>query len=392
MDRYGFRPLYRSGDDISPSLFALPRSDLDWDALAVFIRLGYFVGNTTPFKGIRSVVPEPWITKHSAMSRGDAIDRYGTLFRTAVRKQLDGDIVLPLSGGCDSRHILFELLEAGVKPLTVTLRNWLPRPSEDLEIARQLAVRFGLEHVALGSIWPTVRAEWEKNRLTDFCADEHGWMLPLKPFMQGRAAFDGIAGDVLSAGLYLDQGMLSDMEAGDTASATERLLGSDDAWRAILDPALFKALDRDRAKALLQAELAKHVGAPNPVSSYLFWNRTRREIALFGAKILGDPRMPYIDDAVYDHLSSLPASYFLDKTFHTETIHRMFPQYAGIPYDGTKQTRAGRWLFRLASLKAEARRLSARSRWVRRRFLTLKTKAEDVSRVLYLMQLEQIVR
>ena len=64
-DRYGFCPLfYYSGKNeflISPSPLTLLQkgvpSDLDWPALAVFLRLGNFVGSDTPFKHIRLVPP-----------------------------------------------------------------------------------------------------------------------------------------------------------------------------------------------------------------------------------------------------------------------------------------------------------------------------------------------
>ncbi len=100
--------------------------------------------------------------------------------------------------------------------------------------------------------------------------------------------------------------------------------------------------------------------------------------------------MPYIDDDVYDHLTSLPASYFMDQSFHGETIRRFFPQHADIPFDSKRQTRAGRWMFRMNALAAEVHRLLSRSRWIKGWFLNLQTKPADVSRVLYLLQLERI--
>lgn len=374
-------------------LLDLPLGDLDYDALAVFIRLGYFVGDTTPFANIRYVGPEPWMTRPSGMPRSAAIDRYGELFRAAVRKRIAEAIVLPLSGGRDSRHILFELLEAGEKPTTVTLHGWVPRGDDDVRIARELARRCGLGHAVIGSRWPSVRAEFEMHELTDFCSDEGAWALPIREFILARRgiAFDGVAGDILSAGLYLHPGLLAAMREGNAERAADMLLGQEAFLASVLEPGLYRKLSRERAATLLQAEIAKHFDAPNPVSSYLFWNRTRREIAHSGSRILGAAEAPYIDDAVYDHLTSLPADYFLDRTFHTETIDRMFPQYRDIPYDNnSSSTRPDRWLFRLASLKAELYRLVSGSRWVVRRFLGLRTTPADVARVLYLLHLEGV--
>ena len=87
----------------------------------------------------------------------------------------------------------------------------------------------------------------------------------------------------------------------------------------------------EKAHEQVAAEAARHVQAPNPVGSFYFWNRTRREIALSPyALFAGVPTVysPYIDHALFDHLASLPAEFFLDHTFHDDTIRRAYPRYA----------------------------------------------------------------
>ena len=65
-DRYGLYPLYyfQNGNTIavSPSLIRLlmegALAELDHDALSVFLRIGFFIGEDTPFDSIRAVPPE----------------------------------------------------------------------------------------------------------------------------------------------------------------------------------------------------------------------------------------------------------------------------------------------------------------------------------------------
>jgi asparagine synthase (glutamine-hydrolysing) len=60
-DRFGFLPVYYaqlpSGFGVSTSALELIRAgaatDLDDAAVAVFVRLGYYIGNDTPFKSVR---------------------------------------------------------------------------------------------------------------------------------------------------------------------------------------------------------------------------------------------------------------------------------------------------------------------------------------------------
>lgn len=417
----GFAPLYyhQREDEIalSPSLVRLlglgAPLDIDEDALSVFLRMGFYLADRTPFRAIRRVNPgvdcrwpdsplsEAFAIPHrrlNAMSRGDAIDAYAELFRAAVRRLLpEGDVVLPLSGGQDSRHILLELIEAGRKPRTVTLHRWPPDLDDDMPIARALAERLGLSHTALPVDRLLIRAEIEKNPLTDFCADEHAWLLPLRRFMtQHRGvAFDGIAGDVMSADLYLTPALLDALQHGRTAEAADMLMGQEWIWQRVLNADFYARVSRERAREMLKREIERHLDAPNPASSFQFWNRSRREISLMGFKLVGDVRMPYLDRGVYDHLASLPGRYFVDKAFHRATIARAFPRHADIPFTGGHQsTRITRWRFRSMTLQAVPYLLSGRSRFLKPRpqrlgFLNPMTKPQDVARILYLTQLER---
>ena len=60
---------------------------------------------------------------------------------------------------------------------------------------------------------------------------------------------------------------------------------------------------------MLRAELAKHADAPNPVASFFFWNRTRREVSLIPYGLLRTiptVHSPFLDHDLYDLMTSLP--------------------------------------------------------------------------------------
>ncbi|MFZ3014862.1 MAG: asparagine synthase-related protein, partial [Nitrospira sp.] len=185
-DRFGFYPLYyfvRPGEcAVSPSLpelFALSApTDLDYDALAVFFHLGYFVGDDTPFQGIRAVPPSvsfEWqdgtvtmssqlaVAKPQELDRHQAIDAYIELFRQAIVRRLtySEEFAVLLSGGRDSRHILLELVRSGARPkfcLTVDL----PVQHEDAVVAAQLAKAVDVPHTILPRRETSFGEEFEK--------------------------------------------------------------------------------------------------------------------------------------------------------------------------------------------------------------------------------------
>ncbi len=367
-DRYGFFPLFwcrlpNGGLCVSPSLVTLVEqgapTDLDTEALSVFLRLGYFVGDDTPFVAIRVVPPNasfewengqltcrgryPSSGKPAARGRDEAIDEYIDLFaRAMARRAPAGPFAVPISGGRDSRHILLELHRTGFVPTTcISVIDNPPDPNEDPRIAAILCKELGFPFATVDQRLSLFAAQERKNVATHFCATCHGWYLPLADALNGRYeyTYDGIAGDVLSQSKFLtprlDEAFRSrNLDAiydalqdkcASTWAGTSRLLGNE------LKPALDAAIARRR----LTRELGRHLGQPNPVASFILWNRTRREIALAPYALLkgvSHVYAPFVDHALFDFLVTLPSDMVMDHRFHDDAIARAYPKFAHIPY------------------------------------------------------------
>lgn len=295
--RYGMYPLfyYATPDAfcMSPSLATLlqrgaPR-ELDHAALAVFLRLGFFLGEDTAFRAIRQLPPNAMLRwrngrialtsslaqdKLQTISRAAAVEGYAALFRAAVQRRppRNSEFVVPISGGRDSRHILFELLETGRQPkFCITARHFPPRPNPDLEVARNLCAALNLRHVVLNLPVSRVKAELRKNVETHFCSEEHAWSLAMADRLKGevKVLYDGIAGDILSAGLYQSEEKLLRYHA-DTPGLARSLLESRTAetvLQRLLTPAFYRRVDHDLAVARLTAELERHADSSNPIRS-----------------------------------------------------------------------------------------------------------------------------
>jgi asparagine synthase (glutamine-hydrolysing) len=364
-DRYGFFPLFyvhdADGVCVSPSLVTLLEqgapTTLNVAGLAVFLRLGFFIGDDTPFEAIRVLPPGatlewqdgsfhiasqgPVIAKTRHIPYEEAIDTYAALFKAAIRRFAppSDKFVVALSGGRDSRHILLELCEAGFRPdACVTQRYFPPSLDEDTAIAAQLCRVLDLKHVIVEQSPSRLSAELRKNVLTHFCADEHSWALPLADYIRGRwdYVYDGLAGDVLSAGLFLTAKHLALFETGDFDALANEIMENDGYLSCLLPAREYKRFNRALAIQHLVSELRRHADAPNPVGSFYFYNRTRREIALYSFSLLGEAAVsltPYLDRELYDFLASLPAHFFLTHQFHTQTILRAYPRYAHILYE-----------------------------------------------------------
>lgn len=364
-DRHGFFPIYYFCDGnefaVSSSIEKLlefaGEIEFNEDALALFLRLGWLIGNDTIFKKIYALAPSSVLTwskgklkieskeihapKLLDISRREAIETYAELFQKAVEKTAPQNekFVTPLSGGRDSRHIVLALHKAKLLPTAcLTLLHPPPRANEDARIAAQICEATNIKHVLLEQKRPRVEAEILKNKRIGFSAYEHAWFLALTDYMAQNpsAIYDGIAGDVLSAGHLLTEKRLNFFREENYTGLADDILEAEGYIPKLLTADLYKIYNRERAVNYLTKELSKYKNYSNPVRAFYFYNRTRRCIApvLFSlSDNSANVVMPYLESEVFDFLSALPAEMFLDHNFHTETIQFAYPEFAHIPFE-----------------------------------------------------------
>ncbi|GLF92729.1 asparagine synthase-related protein [Streptomyces yaizuensis] len=406
-DRYGMFPLfYRAGagsialstrveELLTPGEDAEP----DHDALAVFVRLGFFLAEDTCFTGIRALPPAATLTwtpaagvRIDAGERGPrgtvdtdrerAVDGFVELFRAAVARRLPpAPYLLPLSGGRDSRHILLELCRQGVPPkLCVSGAKFPPDPGADAEVAAALARRLGLAHRTLTPRRSQFRAELTANTAQSMTTLDGAWTLPLLAYL-GRhspVTYDGIGGGELAQNPSI--GLIRDLprelsapaalpELADTLLRAAGRTGPHIDW--LLGPRHAALWSQERARARLVAELARHRDAAFPLGSFFFWNRTRRSIAMAPYALAPASTVvhaPYLDHALFDHLSTVPHRHLIDGDFHDRALARAYPEHDGFPFAAAVPGRHGAALarHRLAYLgRLYGHALAAEPRWLR---------------------------
>jgi asparagine synthetase B (glutamine-hydrolysing) len=360
VDHLGMFPLYYAelpdGLAVSTGISGLLKAGvsphIDWAALQILFFLGFGLGCDTAFRAIRAFpvggvltwTPErlevreqfPEIRPNS-LSRPAAIDGFLELFRSAVRKRIvaGAPIHLPLSGGRDSRHILLELIAAGAKPACcytspfLTMRN-------DVLVARAVCAALGVAHAEANVPEDLIATELKKNECIAFQALEHGWTLALAQTMAHPEAvsYDGIAGDVLSAGHFHDEQNSRLYRQGRFEELARRLAPQP---QLPLLPARWReAVAAADPRQPLIRELLRYRHTHNPMMFFYLWNRSRRAVSptiqgLYG-RFLRAVYAPFLDRDVFDFLSGLPEEMFADKQFHTQAIARAFPEVAAIPF------------------------------------------------------------
>ncbi len=361
-DYSGYYPLFYYANStvimVSNSLIKLVAlgapTNYDKDALSVFCRCGFFLAEQTPFKQIRALPPNAtleWhdgqlsikggirITKAQKLTRKAAVDGYIDFFRKAMERYQPPpeEFALPLSGGRDSRQILFELHRKRKLPkLCVTCGE-----ERDIFLAKRLAERLNLNHYTLVGDRPWIQYVWKKSIATHLCAMEHGWLMVLWEYLSSnfKECYEGTGVGALTRGDLLTRETVDLYEAGrfnNIATWTFSKFGPlEEFFKFLPERFEFIVKNKDSATELFANELQYFSQAANPLSSMSFWNWGRRAIALhpFGLQSrVQKVNTPFLDKNLYDFVSSFTPGLILEQEPQSEAIKKAFPEYADIPF------------------------------------------------------------
>ena len=240
-DRFGIKPLYVLtapwGIAFASELKALHAADLtsralDWEALDMFLQLGYIPAPASPFRDVRKLEPAQtllwkssgetvvrryWHLPHERASGPPAVEariREWVDESVAAHQVSDVPVAVFLSGGLDSSSVVasMALREAagggggGEPPHAFTARYFGSgkETADETGLARQLAERYGV-NLTLVDIQPEIRDVFEPIvwALDEPHADDSAiptWLLSQTVARDYKVALTGIGGDELFGG------------------------------------------------------------------------------------------------------------------------------------------------------------------------------------------------
>ncbi|WP_144821940.1 hypothetical protein [Marinobacter piscensis] len=352
-------------DNIHEVLDSLPSHNfqLDYAALSVQLRLGHFLGDDTAFTDIkrlpanailkftgnglettfRTEAPNPMLN----IRVEEAIKLYGEQFDELMENLFYNNpdhLIVPASGGRDSRHILLALDRLNIQPkLCITQRHLPPTPDDDYICAKTLCKSLGFNHEILNKSSDILGDEKNKNTLLNYESQSHGWIIPTVEYLSaqgGNIILDGLGGDRLSES-KLDKDFYKLYRQGRFTDLARLMLGSSDYLQKTLTPNLRHRLTYDIALKKVSNKLKEYQDFNNPIIEFYLRNRTRRCIApscwnLFGHK--NHVVTPFIAADLHRLLVSFPAEIHEARNLHTKTISDRYPHYSHLPYAGNKIT------------------------------------------------------
>jgi asparagine synthase (glutamine-hydrolysing) len=171
-DRYGIKPLYyrETGDELvfASELRALPRGEVDLDALEAFLAFNSVPGPQTIFRDVRKLQPGHVLTWENGRSEviryarpapvpapdvrdeedAELVEELRARLRYSVRAHLVSDVPVGvlLSGGIDSSVLAALAAEEASEPLRTFSIGFEERSFDELADARLVAERYGTQH------------------------------------------------------------------------------------------------------------------------------------------------------------------------------------------------------------------------------------------------------
>jgi asparagine synthase (glutamine-hydrolysing) len=171
-DRFGIKPLYyrAAGDELAfaSELRALPRGEIDLDALEAFLAFNSIPAPLTIFREARKLPPGHlllWEDGHVRLERfarpapvpadelrddeeAELVEELRARLRDSVRAHLVSDVPVGvlLSGGVDSALLAALAAEESAEPLRTFSIGFEERSFDELGDARRVAERYGTQH------------------------------------------------------------------------------------------------------------------------------------------------------------------------------------------------------------------------------------------------------
>ena len=366
-DRLGLYPIYYLQHEnqlmLSNSIELIRQHQpltLDTEAVAIFFRLGFYLGQRTAFKGLCRPNGQLQVSvsagglelsisrpTQSQVDNSDFEQQYCDLMHHALQPLVGQTpaLYMPLTGGKDSRHIFLSLRQAGLKPdCCYTVSVLAPHYNDDQQVAQQLCQRTALMHQALAAETKLISSEQRKNLLTNFETRDHSWATPVARYLDTRPAgivLDGFGGDVLSQSSIVTPEMHSAYHAEDWERLVKLIARPNQYNNSWLTEAYQDFIIDERVLAeQLLAELKSFTGTVNPVAQFYFWNRSRRTIAISSIRFMTGRSLayfPFMQQQLVDFLFSLPPALYFSGSFHSRVLQRLAGDLATVPFAASEQ-------------------------------------------------------
>ena len=332
---------------------------LDKEAICVFAALGFFLDQDTYWKHQKVLPPAsdsildangflvdstPWFKWHYSprdISFDQALEEFTTLFETIIDEQVtDKKVVLPISGGLDSRSQAAALKQLGkkVSSYSYEYKNGFPEAKIAQEIAEVCGFPFQKHTISEPYLWNSI----EKLAEINGCYSE---------FTHPRqmAIYDELAskGEVFSLGhwgdvLFDDHAIENLREEEEVELLIKKVVRkggmslANALWEYWKLEGSFSDYLYSRLRFLLEQIPIKHSGAKIRAFKSLYWAPRWTSINLAIFESARPITLPYYDDRMCEFICSIPEKYLANRALQIAYIKQRNAEVARVQWQSER--------------------------------------------------------
>ncbi len=312
---------------------------LDYKAICCFAATGFFLDKDTYFVGQKTVNTKPfqWFYAPRDIALSQAVDEFAELLEKITKEQLgDRKVILPLSGGLDSRSQAAALIgRSNVFTYSYQFAHSFHEARYGRAIAKQMGWPFKGYTIPEGYLWNTIEtlADWNKC-YTEFTAPRQMAITKEFPGM-GEVFYLGHWGDVL----FDDMGVSDDMPFDNQVDAVLKKIVKKSGWE--LAEALwtgwhiegtFKEYFTERVRTLLRAIDIDNANACIRAFKSMYWLPRWTMVNLCIFEHYHPVALPYCEERMWHFVCTVPEAYLSGRQIQIEYIKRKAPELARIPW------------------------------------------------------------
>jgi hypothetical protein len=331
------------------------RDRLDLEAICVFVTTGFFLDDSTYYKGLREHLPgsvtetdeqgriissEPWFKWHYSprdISFKQALEEFTHLFERIVAEKGDNGYTIPISGGLDSRTLVAASRQAGkaFKGYSYAFSGGHDETSYGEAMARKLGFEFQSLYVEKGKLWHYI--EHIAKRLECYSEFTHPRQFALHPELSrmGGTFLLGHWGDVL----FDDMGIRDDIPDTELFALL---------WKKIVKPAGLELATRlwsawglqGNFEEYLRSELKRlfaqiDIREANPklrAFKSLNWAPRWTVTNMQVFEDFGPTLSPYMDNRMCEFICTVPEKWLAGRQIQIEYLKMRSPELASVTW------------------------------------------------------------
>ena len=329
------------------------KHELHLEAICVFAAIGFFLDQDTYWKDQMVLPPasvntlndalvfkssKPWFEWHYTpreLTFEHALNEFSELFETIINEQVkDKKVILPLSGGLDSRTqaVALKAINADVMSYSYQFHNGYNETEIAQQIANASGFKFEAFHIKEGYLWKDLETLYELNKgYSDFTAPRQ--MAIYQNYSKMGDVFSlGHWGDVLFDSMNLPQLTQSEeievlqkklLKKGGLELATQL-------WKSWGLPGNFESYFKMRIEKLLDTIQIDDTNAKLRAFKSKYWAPRWTSINLSVFRSVAPVELPYYDNRMCEFICTIPEAYLKNRQLQIAYIRSRSPELAKI--------------------------------------------------------------